>query len=336
MKRFVLLLLSACQADLPDIPPERFACTVRLRRSQLQCPQSHWCKDERCSPRLGCTEPLATEPACPDGVSRCEPELNGEVAAMSCEPGLYTLTSTTPIDPERCTCPEPFLCVAFAEGPTRDREAYPLFVLPPGDAPVSLPSGSFGISGERTELRVCSRACSSELDCPAEHTCRAAAVIQSGLVDNPVSTRHTIGVCYPNRLMTVTASSAAQPDQSFCADIGDCGPFLGRPVGVCQAQTILIPDHPTVPAGPAWGTRTAVIQRCVQQTGGLIPPGRGCTRTDLCETGICFEFNCAILCNPEEIEPCTGNRACFPATVERQAPGGQAPQPDLIHICRNR
>lgn len=350
MKRAAMVIaagLAGCFAELEPLPPESFACTADdlTAGGALQCPASHWCSDLQCTPRMACSAAMADNPACapcgealfpyPIGdctstvLERCQLVVNDQIAAVTCEPLNHTVTSTVPTDPAGCDCVDGTHCVALAEGPDTTGDAYGLFVLPDAGGAVSLPVGQLQITGERQDTRLCARACSGELDCPAGHTCRAAAVVQPALLADPTSTRHTVGVCYPDRLTTLTASAAAQPDPRFCAAQPDC-----PAPQICQVQAVVIGDHPSVPAGAAWGDEhIALIPRCVTPGGVLKPVGTGCDRQTRCESGVCFNARCPDLCDPSLNEPCGEGRTCRHVKVPRGRPAGNSDIIDHLWLC---
>ncbi len=333
---FLVSALCACTAALPEVSSDRFACVDDARDpedGELQCDETDACDRGVCAPRLSCTAPGATAPTCVDELTRCELIANGETASVRCQPGLHTVTSTRPADPGACACDDGAVCVTWAEGAGAAAEAYPLFVLPDGGPlPAAVAAG-----GDRPESRLCLLPCSGELDCPAHHTCRAAAVAQDELLSRPASRRHTIGVCFPDVPLagsSSTAPSSPRRDLTACASEGDC---LSQGSNLrCQATIVPIPDHPTAPAGDAWvgPERAALVPRCVEDFGGgMVPVGVGCRPTDLCERGVCNAGRCAEHCDPNAAEPCSGARSCVQFTVERIRPGGQTPVRDRLWLC---
>ena len=292
-----LLLASACSTEIPDVRPEAFACTSDGpdEGAESACPETHWCVNEtpgeptgRCTPRFGCEDPEALRPGCTDGLFRCEPVFGGHSSAVRCESGVHTSTSVRPLDGE-CACPDGLHCVAFAE---TGLAGYPLFVLPRG---ARMPIGQLGVTGEIGDRRMCARACTSELDCSADHTCRPAAVVNGDLLADP-SSRHTIAVCYPNRLVpTSTIVAFEQPDPTACRSAVECG------MGPCQFRAEIVADHATVPAGPAWPrAHVAMISRCVGgRQDSLTEDGRACLESVQCRSGACFDGRCKTPCDPE-------------------------------------
>ena len=336
----VLFGLYGCFAEVPVVENTAFACLddVANANGLLQCPASHWCYEGSCKARLGCTDPWAERPACKEFSERCELSVTGTVAAVSCEPGVHTVSSTTPSAIDSCDCPNGTWCVAYGESASSlAAESHPLFVLPPGR---QFPTDQLGMTGERRGLRVCSRGCSGELDCPAAHTCRAAAVFDQSLEQTPGSTRHTVGVCYPDRITTQTATTTELPvlpqlpDPNVCLTQSDC---RDREVAfeVCQVQVEVLPDHPTVPTDDTWGLRMALISRCVQPIGGgLVSVDSGCDAGSECESGICHNKRCVRLCDSSAPEPrCPGGRSCNPTQVLRPVRGDAREVRDRIWLC---
>jgi hypothetical protein len=135
------------------------------------------------------------------------------------------------------------------------------------------------------------------------------------LLADPKSTRSTIGVCYPDRLPN-TATVAEQPDPLQCLSNLDCGEGQNtRPKGRCQTVVVSIPDHPTVPAGPAWTHRRALIGRCTPVFGMGGMDGAGCTSSNQCNSGVCLNEGghatnkCATLCDPQDPTAACGSSA---------------------------
>lgn len=331
-----LLWLAACTAELPAVDYTKLACVDDAPLSEggpLPCPASHHCVDGLCAPRLGCNR--GTTEGCEREVTRCALSTNAHLSSVACESGLYVLTSTKAPDPVDCACPtaspgddEPLLCVAMAGRPVDG--AYPLFVLPEGGP---LPSDALGVPAEVPDWRWCVVPCSSEESCPTDHTCRPAAVVTEGLAEAQGDGRHTVGVCYPNRLHTATSTVEAgpeEPDPRLCISGPDCADSdEGR---ACQYQVEPVPDHPFFPAGEAWDRR-AFLGRCVPSI-GLTPVGRGCTAGSdaTCITGICEDNRCGRICDPASNDPdlC----ACGAFDVTRFSAGAEVT--DSIHLCAQR
>jgi hypothetical protein len=321
------ILAAACTTSIPPVAPEQFACDSDepLASGELQCPESHWCDQFACRPRLGCTEPDRSQPGCDRGAQRrCDPVLNDLTTAVECSGGNHTITSTAPID-DACNCPDqgpggtPLFCAHIAEGISG---LYPLFVTQPGQA---LPTGQFGIEGENVDFRWCVRACADEVDCPASHTCRPAPLVTDQLLASP-SSRHTIGVCYPNYL--VASSSTAdrpQPDPDTCLANEDC---FGQ---TCQFNLENVADHPTLGIGAAWEQKRGIVAHCTPGTGALADPGRGCTRDTECKNGLCEGGKCQRPCNPA-FGSCD---VCLSREVERTVPGSDIIVVDTVHVCES-
>lgn len=344
MNKFMLLLGTlgfwGCFSNVPVVDEIAFACLDDRANENglLQCPASHWCYEGSCKPRLGCTAPWAERPACEEFVERCELSFSAEVAAVSCEPGVHTVTtSTRPSAIDTCDCPDGTWCVAYGEGLSSTvAESHPLIVLPPVQ---DFPVGKLGFKSERRGLRVCVRGCSGELDCPGAHTCRAAVVYDQSFALNEDLGRHTLGVCYPDRINTQTATSSELPvlpklpDPDVCLAQSDC---RDRQIAfeVCQIVVAVLPDHPTVPAGEGWGERMALVSRCVQPiSGGLVVVDGGCDEGSECESGICHNQRCVRLCDPSLIEPCPGGRSCNETQVLRPVRGDAREVRDRIWLC---
>jgi hypothetical protein len=328
----LLLALAGCTTSLPEIPPEGFWCEgdAPIEPGLFPCPETHGCVGGQCLPRLNCVEPAQDLPGCTKDVSRCDLALSAEIAAVRCASGLYTQTSTPPADPATCACPDGLVCAAWGTlDAAPQAETLPLFVLPEDLSPKVLPA-SGGIMGERAIGRMCVRVCGSELDCPANHTCRAAPVLSSGML--PSDSRRTIGVCYPEILPT-TATVADQPDPLACAAERDCTVAEGRFDGLCQARVVTVPDHPLVPAAEAWGLRRAIRSVCVSDNqSNLRVDGDGCLDGAECQSGICLG-RCAKLCDPTDESPCGFARSCAEELVERSLPGGADRVFDRLFVC---
>jgi hypothetical protein len=325
------MLAAACNSKLPDLPPTAFACVDDSldENGDLQCPESHFCSSERCLPRLGCREEGRSEPGCDEERRRCDLVINDEIAAVTCQGGIHTETSTPARSGDRCDCPDGLHCVALAES-SADPEALPLFLLTTERVPAELPIGLAEIPWGR----MCVRVCSSEYDCPSNHACRAAAVL--GPESVPLGPRRTIGVCYPHVLPT-TSTVSDQPDPEACFFEGDCTRAAGRDEGLCQAQVVIVPDHPSTPAGAeAWHDQRALVPRCVPDVqSNLLPDGRGCTDSKDCQSGICLSggsARCAKLCDPMKPEVCSFGGRCAATVVSRSLPqGGQVV--DKLFVC---
>lgn len=336
----VLGSCAACFAEVPAIEDTAFSCVDDLatESGNLQCPESHWCYQGSCKPRLGCSVPNAERPECEEFVTRCELVVTGTVSAVSCEPGVHTVTSTKPSTIDGCDCPDGTWCVAYDEALSNvEEESFGLFVLP---GQQSFPD-ALGASKERRGLRVCARGCSGELDCTGGHTCRPAAVVTASLLSNPSETRNTIGVCYPDKIVTETATSAElpvlplEPRPQVCLTQSDC---RAREVAfeLCQVRVAVIPDHPSVPAGSeAWGEHLALVSTCVTPiSAGLTGVDKGCDNGSECESGICHNGRCARLCDATLPEPCPGGRSCRNTQVSRPIRGDAQEVRDRIWLCQ--
>lgn len=329
--------LSACTAELPRVDFAELACVDDAPLSEdgpLPCPATHHCVQGQCSPRLNCTRG-GSEDGCEREVTRCGLSSNEHVSSVACESGLYVLTSTKAPDPVDCACPagspgddEPLLCVAMAGRPTEG--AYPLFVLPEGGA---LPSDALGVPAEVPEWRWCVIPCSSESSCPPDHTCRPAAVVTDNLLADQGEGRHTVGVCYPNRLFVPTSTvveGPEEPDPEVCLAGVDCADSpLGR---ACQYQIEEVPDHPFFPAGEAWDQR-AFMGRC-RSPSGLTPTGMGCPAgaDATCVTGICNGNRCRRICDFET----NVDDLCLCDAVDVSRRSGGVVVTDSIHLCAQR
>lgn len=327
-----LVLGTGCSTKLDEVDPGAFACDgdSPAADGQLPCPESHWCKDGACTPRLDCNIPNASRTGCdPDrrcevfnevaACFRCELRATPETAAVTCAPGVYTETSTRPRTLNPCDCSDDLTCVAYLAEGTRE-EAYPLIIIPPGG---SLPANR----AELEDRRICTRVCSTELDCPAGHTCRAASA--------GIDARSTVGVCYPDLLARIagtptTAPPLEQPDALACKDHRDCGPGSSEP---CRFRTAVIPDHPLVPAGAPWGQHYAIIARCTTGQTGMRDADQGCTDDGECKSGLCALGRCARPCRPENPDACPSNRSCIDIPVTRNLPGSSVTVEDRAQIC---
>lgn len=334
---------AACTTELPPVDFTELACVDDAPLSDdgpLPCPASHACDEGWCRPRLDCDRGEGVDfEGCEREVTRCEAVISEMTSAVRCESGLYVVTSTKAPDPVACDCPtaspnddERLLCVAMAGPPIEG--AYPLFVLPEGGP---LPSDRLGVPAEVPDWRWCVVPCSSEASCPTHHTCRPAAVVTGGLEAEQGTGRHTVGVCYPNRLFVPTSSTSSaaepvpEPDPGVCLVGSGCDQSAGRQA--CQYQVERTPDHPFYPAGEAWGVRRALVGRCVDPT-GLTPTNMGCPpgADATCVTGVCSGNRCRRICDPETNvdELC----ACGEVEVSRSVDGDDVR--DAIHLCAQR
>lgn len=326
--------LAACTTELPAVDPTAFACTDDRPADDglLQCPASHWCDEGGCAPRLGCLEPDSAVPGCRENVRRCDLVTSAEISAAACVSGLHTETSTPVADLDGCPCPDGLHCVALAHVDTASSSrALPLYMFPTTLRPARLPAASLGAAGELAYGRMCVRACSSELDCPAGSTCRPTAVLEPSTLAGSDQGRHTIGACYPNVLAT-TSTPTDQPDPSICRARVDCS-APGRLDSSCVVRIDPVDDHPTRPIGDAWSERVAIIPHCVEAGGGSTPDGIGCTEDSGCRSGICFERRCARLCDPALPESCALLQTCNEVQIERPLSGGRVLY-DRINLCQ--
>ncbi len=351
MKRLLLTLSccalsAACTTELPRIDPGQFACVDdEPFDGNFPCDGADYCFEGACTPRLSCNLETGT-PGCagpadpslgvPDpNATRCEVAANEQTVSMQCTPGFHTVTSTRPRDFASCDCAvdperpeeESLLCAALAGDPVNG--GYPLYILPEGG---ELPNAALGVPAEIVEARMCVRACSTDANCPASHTCRPAAVVDAGLLADPTDIRRVIAVCYPN-ILTPTSSTAEayQPDPLACAKPQDCGEDNGPDTCSLRLEDTL--DHPYSPLGEAWQNQRGFVGRCVNKS-GLVGAGIGCTPTTAnCESGICFGgiggSRCAQICDP--LDPPPGCGVCRARTGRRVLPTGDFL--DLVHLC---
>ncbi|MEE2904021.1 MAG: hypothetical protein VYC39_16970 [Myxococcota bacterium] len=333
------ILSGGCFVSVPEVADDEFACVDDLPFDDglLQCPQSHWCYEGSCKPRFGCSKPDADKAECELFVERCELSLTGTVSAVSCESGVHTVTSTRPSEPDTCDCPDGTACVIFAEASGQsEQDAFELYLASTAGN-FTLPA-SFG-SSERPGTRVCARGCSGELDCPAGHTCRPASVYSTD-APSDFTDRNTISVCYPDNVITLTATTAEFPElpkepiENVCRSQADC---QNRNVtfDICQVRVAVIPDHPKNPAGErAWGEHFALISTCVQPiSSGLTNVDKGCDTGSDCESGICHNGRCARLCDSRLFEPCPGGRSCTDTQVSRPIKGEERKVRDRVWLC---
>lgn len=336
----VMMVCTGCFSEVPEVRDDQFACVDDLpfESGGLQCPESHWCYEGSCKPRFGCSAADAERSECEPFVQRCELSLTGTVSAVSCESGVHTVTSTRPPEPESCSCPDGTACVVFAETTGQaDEDAFELYLArTQGD--FALPS-DFGAS-ERAGTRVCARGCSGELDCPAGHTCRPASVYRAD-TSNSFRDRNTISVCYPDNVITVTATTAEFPEipkepvENVCRSQADCQDD-NVSFDVCQVRVAIIPDHPKNPAGErAWGDHFALISTCIQPiSSGLTNVDKGCDTGSECESGLCHNGRCARLCDSRLSEPCPGGRSCRDTQVSRPIKGEDRKVRDRVWLCQ--
>lgn len=334
-----LLGLAACDAQLPDISPEQFACFDDRPSGDgtLPCLASDFCFEAQCTRRWDCNDRSDGAPGCRPDTTRCElvlgtvdPDeqaIGSYTAAVRCMSGVHTSTTTIPQDRVRCECPDGLVCVAYGGAP--GEADYPLFVLLEGGA---LPTDQLGISGETVSLRRCVRACSGEVDCPADHSCRPAAVVNARLQPEGDSGRQTVGVCYPNVVVdTSTTTRPPAPDPAMCRQNADCA--AGQ---VCRAGLFTLDDHPVFPAGDARGPTTDVVwaTRCAQDAAGLGMVGSGCTTSPGCGSGVCLNGRCQRLCDPLDAITACRLAPCRATRVERTLPDGESTVSDQVFLCR--
>lgn len=314
----------ACTTELPAVDPTLLACVDDrvADDGRLQCPASHWCQAGGCAPRLGCQEPDSQVPGCAEGLRRCDLVTSADSSATTCASGLHTQTSTPVVALDECPCPDGLHCVALADVRTASTpRALPLYHLPTTLRPARLPAAALGAVGERTYGRLCVRACSSERDCPAGATCRATAVLAPSTVAGAELGRHTVGMCYPN-VLTTTTTLAEQLERDACRARVDCTVRFGQLDGDCVVRVDRVLDHPTRPAGEAWGERFALVPHCVSDPNGTIDGG-GCTEDTACQSGVCVSRRCARLCDPSLADSCGASQACNEVEVERDLASGR-------------
>ena len=327
------LLLFACTTELPAVDPTLLACVDARAAADglLQCPASHWCQAGACTPRLGCQEPDSSVPGCEDGRRRCDLVTSDDSSAAACVSGLHTDTSTPVVDLDDCPCPDGLHCVALADVRTASTpRALPLYHLPATLRPARLPAATLGAVGERSYGRLCVRACSSERDCGAGATCRATAVLAPSTLAGADLGRHTVGMCYPD-ILTTTTTLAEQLERDVCRARSDCTVRLGQLNGDCVVRVDPVLDHPTRPAGSAWGERFALVPHCVSDPNGALD-GLGCTEDASCQSGVCVSRRCARLCDPSLSDSCGASQVCNQVEVQRDLTGGRTLY-DRVFVC---
>lgn len=334
--------LSACTVSLPEVDPTRFACEDdrRLDEGLFPCPETHACVEQSCQPRLDCQRPELDALGCAPDLDRCELVVGDQVARVACMRGLQFETSTRPPGLlDDCACPDGTYCTGVASrgttpGPVEGPLGPSLFVFTEHSGP-SLPAGVLDIERELEAARVCARACGSEADCPAGHTCRPAVVLQAHLLEVELSARSTVGVCMPDVLRT-SSTATSQLDPEACYGPSACRAALGRTEGICQANPMAVPDHPVLPIGDAaWGVRRALRTHCVPRPStSFKDPGLGCLEHEECTTQVCFDGRCALLCDPAEAGSCGGTgRLCRDRLIRRTLPAEGPTLEDRVFLC---
>lgn len=328
----------ACTVSLPDIEPERFACEgdARAEDGAFPCPESHACVDGECRPRLDCQRPTLGALGCEPDLDRCELLVGDELSRVGCMRGFQFETSTRPPGLlDTCACPDGTYCVGAARlaGGAGAAAGPALFVMTADSGP-ALPSGRLGIESERAALRVCARACGSEEDCSAGHTCRPAVVLQAQLLEVELSARSTVGVCMPD-VSPGEVPAAEQLDPEACYGAEICRAALGRTEGICQANPSFALDHPVLPLGEAvWGTRRALRTHCVPRPStSFKDPGLGCVIHEECSSQVCHLGRCALLCDPSRPGGCGSGRPCREQRVTRALPAGGPSVEDRLFLC---
>lgn len=319
--------VAGCDAALPEVDPTRFACVDdrEIGDGKLPCPEAQFCFEQQCTDRWSCDDRTDGNPGCRPDTTRCEPIFNARTSAARCLSGVHTSTTVIPDPVESCDCPDGLHCVAFAAG--YDDGAYPLFMLPEGGP---LPAAELGLAGERVERRRCVRACSSEINCPADHTCRPAVVVSEAVRLGVEPLRNTIGACYPNTLVdTSTTTPPEQPDPDACRQTADCE----EPNRGCRARLSAVRDHPDprFPAGAALGGNDALLTRCETAVSGQSACAVG--EEVNCASGVCFDGRCSVLCDPQDPITACQNNTCRPTRVTRTRPDGTVATDDVF-ICR--
>lgn len=319
-----MFAVAACSFDLPVVQPERFACFDETPEADglLPCPDTHWCVQGECIPRLSCNTEDTGRPGCLTESTRCEPVVTPYSSAVQCERGIHTSTSARATS-SACDCADGLHCVAFASG--RDSTTYPLYLLPEGGP---LAPGELGIDGEIEDWRMCLRACSSEANCPPNHTCRVAAVQNAEAMSSEERSRFTLGVCFPEQIVTSSVALEMQPQPDGCQSNAECARGMTNVGCVYSVETVA--DHPAVPAGSAWES-AAIVGRCDGFAGGLAEVGIGCLKGSDCKTGLCVATRCAQPCNPLTPQRCPTAR-CAPRAVERNR-GTRPPIDDVVYVC---
>lgn len=332
---------SACLTSLPEIEPERFACEgdTRAEDGLFPCPESHACVEGGCRPRLDCQRSAIGALGCEPDLDRCELILGQELARVGCMRGFQLETSTRPPGLlDTCACPDGTYCVGAAQlsaADGREGERGPALFILTADSGPALPRGRLGIESERASARVCARACGSEADCSAGHTCRPAVVLQAHLLEVELSARSTVGVCMPE-LSREDVPAAEQLDPEACYGAESCRAALGRTEGICQAAPAFALDHPVLPLGAsAWGERRVLRTRCVPRPStSFKDPGLGCVTNEECSSQVCHQGRCALLCDPLSPEACGGSgRGCRDQPVVRPLPGGGPSIEDRLFLC---
>ncbi len=309
-----------CTPELPTVPAENFYCEdgVGPEGGNYQCPTSHWCSQNQCLPRLGCTDPGGFE-GCESGLRRCEPVYSEFTTAVRCEGGIHTSTSVRPPPGSGCDCPDGLHC-AFLAG----SDGYELYLSQDGQSSQWL-SGSV-----RPDSLFCVRACSNEANCSAGHTCRPALMDGAAPEKGRLNEVHTVGVCYPNRLVeTSSTSTVTQPDPKSCLQASDC-----PDEDACRYRIEVVADHPTAPIGTKWTGKRALVPQCVSRaiTGALKVPGQGCTEGTECSTGLCISGRCSRICDPDDPFEACNLRNCVSRVADRRV-DADTMVTDAVFVC---
>ena len=322
-----------CDAQIPEIDPTLLACEddVPFGEGLLPCPAQQACFEQRCTRRWQCDDRQDGNPGCTPDTTRCEPAFGEWTSRVQCVSGVHTSSTTIP-DPgdSACDCPDGLFCVAYAGAETS--EGLPLYLLPEGG---DLPSDMLGTASEQRVFRRCVRACSSEVNCPPDHTCRPAAAVTEAFSSERDRLRNTVGVCYPNTLVdTSTTVRPPQPDVRTCRQNADCVSF--GPGQGCRAENQTVADHPDYPAGDAAREgleNVAIVTRCDAIPAGAGTPNSGCTSSPACGSGVCLGGRCRTLCDPQDPITACGSASCGPVLVTREIDRTTSVSDELF-LCR--